>query len=653
MYRHFTATLAVALLTIAQPGRAGPLYRAGDVCVTLPRLVSFLHCTNARELDSKDAIRVHLRRRNPALPLYIPAKTNSPARSVSDETSVSVTMSISPTTPPRPLTDYTKTVDASMTYGPLEIVRLPGSSLEGGAVSPAITQAESLSATQDASTGASSDMSSAAAYSGIVLESISSFTSASSMGTAAAGVQASLPSSAASSAVGFPTTSTASGLICSKSSTSTTAQAGSLSESSQPFASTASPSSVDSLKSNTHAAVSSTQASSVPATGATSSLSSNSVAFRPTGELNSMVPTANTHYPTATTTVAANVYANNLVQANNLNRLYSGLTPQTACSGTQVACIDGKIARCQSGSYQLEACTEDQRCLAFPMTNTEGVSVGCRKSQIAKSVLGDAGSSAFTSSAAQVFTTSTTSTEAVPLPTSMEGSSDVRQHSTVTMTTVITIVDGKDSATATSASTSQPFYTAPAPVASQSGQTYGAEPSPEPQGALIVSVISAQSSAPSMYTSEATSSYPESETPAPTSFAYSPFPPLPAAPSKTGHTTILQSIVSPTQTQAAPTEGVHDPKPSESPNGPSPTASVLTIVDLTPKSSSIADSPTESPAAMALGAAQTVASTGKEPGAASTTNVVNGTPTVSVYLTVTVTEKQRETKTVTLIVPAE
>ncbi|PNY29809.1 Uncharacterized protein TCAP_00285 [Tolypocladium capitatum] len=353
--------------------------------------------------------------------------------------------------------------------------------------------------------------------------------------------------------------------------------------------------------------------SAIPGSTTQSQRPTDTITIRPTGNPNTAVPTENPTYPTATSSVFADIYADNLSRAKNLNNLFATLTPQSACSGSQVACINGQIARCQGGAFQLEACPSDQKCLAFPMTNSPGASVGCRDPNEAQRVLGEGARSGSSSSSASASAVPPTSTPARPV---------------VTMTTVVTVVDS----TSTSAA-GPPSYT------------------PEPPQAPSPSSSSAQ---PTVATPSPSPSTPPTTAPASD-------PPRQTA-SERGRSTIIESIKQPSATQSSSSPVAQETSSINyaSPPAPNPTSLVLWPLD-GPPTPTKASSP---PAVASDKAAGSGGSGGDNPksggsgsinkagGVPRTTEAVNGTPTVSVYFTVTVTEKQRETQTVTLIVPA-
>ncbi|CAI4217525.1 unnamed protein product [Parascedosporium putredinis] len=104
----------------------------------------------------------------------------------------------------------------------------------------------------------------------------------------------------------------------------------------------------------------------------------------PTGTVNLEVPTIETAFPTATTVVSDEILAENEEKAKNLNEIYAGIKPDSSCTANQIACIEGNLGICgEAGAFQISACQAGTRCLALPMTNTEGVKVGCFEDPLA------------------------------------------------------------------------------------------------------------------------------------------------------------------------------------------------------------------------------------------------------------------------------
>ncbi|PHH64454.1 hypothetical protein CDD81_4529 [Ophiocordyceps australis] len=177
----------------------------------------------------------------------------------------------------------------------------------------------------------------------------------------------------------------------------------------------------------------------------------------PTGHPNPSVPTLNPALSASpTAALSASRLAVNVAQARALNAVFAGLTARSACQGTQVACVQGQVARCMGSAFKVDAaCQEGRRCLAMPMTTVGGAWIGCVDVDEAKRVLGEDQAAAM----------ETRATERAPAP----------KRPIVTLTTVVTVVDDS-SLTATldleavrshrSGISTLPFAPEPAPSAS-------------------------------------------------------------------------------------------------------------------------------------------------------------------------------------------
>jgi hypothetical protein len=134
------------------------------------------------------------------------------------------------------------------------------------------------------------------------------------------------------------------------------------------------------------------------------------------------VPTLITSTPTATASVSPQVFAVNLAEAKALNDIYGGLTEQSSCTGTQVACIKGSVAQCGTGgAFDLDPCDAGTACFALPMNNTEGSMVGCFDVGTAERILGIKATppAASTSKASATSSSSSTSKPSAEQPTAV------------------------------------------------------------------------------------------------------------------------------------------------------------------------------------------------------------------------------------------
>ncbi|PHH82152.1 hypothetical protein CDD82_6842 [Ophiocordyceps australis] len=149
----------------------------------------------------------------------------------------------------------------------------------------------------------------------------------------------------------------------------------------------------------------------------------------PTGHANPSVPTLNlplSASPTAALSAAG--LAANVAQARALNAVFAGLTARSACQGTQVACVQGRVARCVGSAFEVDgACQEGRRCLAMPMTNVGGAWIGCVDVDEARRMLGEDQAAAMETRVTQ------TAIQTAKRPI-------------VTLTTVVTVVDDSSAA---------------------------------------------------------------------------------------------------------------------------------------------------------------------------------------------------------------
>ncbi|KAH8174775.1 hypothetical protein LIA77_06194 [Sarocladium implicatum] len=121
------------------------------------------------------------------------------------------------------------------------------------------------------------------------------------------------------------------------------------------------------------------------------------VTMSPTADINPKIPTA--EIQTTTMSVSPDSYQENLESARKINDIYDTLSPDMACAQGQVACITGKIAQCSGGTFDINSCSQGQKCFALPSETIDGVAVGCYEVEHAEAVLrGDKGPGASTSS---------------------------------------------------------------------------------------------------------------------------------------------------------------------------------------------------------------------------------------------------------------
>ncbi|TWU78190.1 hypothetical protein ED733_007774 [Metarhizium rileyi] len=319
-----------------------------------------------------------------------------------------------------------------------------------------------------------------------------------------------------------------------------------------------------------------------------------SVTVTPTGQPDTNVPTAIPTFPTASTTVPSTIYASNLAQARNLNRLFSSLTPKSACTKNQAACITGQMAACNNGGFVLNACSQGQECYALPMTNTQGAKVGCFDSAYAQGILG-----------------SKSNTDVGGVPTTFK--TEVTRLR-LTRTQSVTVTKRPSTPTQVPASPSETG-------------------SPRTDKPELPAVKAPMASLPSMEAPAERRPLAETLTPPPAPPAQT----APIAPPETAATTKFGPPPPANPPSIQPTQVVIT-QSFDIPTGPpSPNATKLLLRPLDDGPATIARAPAVTANTMLK----------KDTGPSKTTIVNNGTPTVSVFFTVTVTDMQKETVTVT------
>lgn len=326
-------------------------------------------------------------------------------------------------------------------------------------------------------------------------------------------------------------------------------------------------------------------------------------------------PTFITETPTATTTVPGTVYETNLAFAKEKNAEFSTLTPTSACTVVgEPACIDGDFATCgEDGTYRLSPCEAGMSCFAIPWEFADLVKVGCWDTGDAERIL-DAGTGGETPSAtpdvpAPEVPTEPSSQPPPPPPPSPTAPSD----STTTLTTLIT----------------RTVLPSPDPQPDPQPEPEP-EPTPEPEPR------------------------PEPE-PEPSTRDPAPVDPTSIIDEEPPtFTTILDTI------QPGPSDPTPDvpPPPPATTTTTSSTSKWTNIVPIDePTTNVVEQPPAPTPTTVDEGDQPTVEDNGPAPeeqgpaADATTVHVVEGASTVSLYFTVTVTEKERETVTATLIIP--
>src|SRR6266702_1843456 len=68
----------------------------------------------------------------------------------------------------------------------------------------------------------------------------------------------------------------------------------------------------------------------------------------------------------------------NGLDAQDLNRKFESLTPGSACTEGESACVNGQLAQCASGKFVLFSCAAPLQCVALPLVNKPGTRYVCR-----------------------------------------------------------------------------------------------------------------------------------------------------------------------------------------------------------------------------------------------------------------------------------
>ena len=58
--------------------------------------------------------------------------------------------------------------------------------------------------------------------------------------------------------------------------------------------------------------------------------------------------------------------------AQALNKQFQSLTPDSACKSGDVACVQGKVAKCVDGKFVLSLCAATLQCVVLPLVNKPG-----------------------------------------------------------------------------------------------------------------------------------------------------------------------------------------------------------------------------------------------------------------------------------------
>jgi len=63
--------------------------------------------------------------------------------------------------------------------------------------------------------------------------------------------------------------------------------------------------------------------------------------------------------------------------AQALNAKFAGLTPDSACTSGENACINNQFAQCVNSKFVLSPCAGGLQCAALPLVNSAGTSITC------------------------------------------------------------------------------------------------------------------------------------------------------------------------------------------------------------------------------------------------------------------------------------
>ncbi|KZL75722.1 prefoldin subunit [Colletotrichum tofieldiae] len=352
--------------------------------------------------------------------------------------------------------------------------------------------------------------------------------------------------------------------------------------------------------------------SSVPTTASTTiHLSTPSSTLQVTGTPNNQVPTIRTSTPAASATVSPEVAANNLASAKTFNTLFASLTEQSACAAGQIACVKGNVGICGSdGAFAIQNCGTGTSCFALPMNTTEGVIVGCYDPKVASGILGTPVSAPIPGS----------STSAAQAPPASEIASEVTTTITPTIIATYTVSVSPPAIPQTSSAAQAPGFTTTVVV------TKTVEP------------ISASSSTTAEEEGASTTSTSRQRTRTSTA----------EEETTTAESTTAESASIPSTAET--TRQPSKPTPSTAPASTT-AAATGTFTDTLIVNPIPTDEPSEPPATLVGGTPRGSALTGKLIPTASASlppgiGVSQGTPILTVF--VTVTQKERETVTVTV-----
>ncbi len=80
----------------------------------------------------------------------------------------------------------------------------------------------------------------------------------------------------------------------------------------------------------------------------------------------------------------------NANDAENLQKEFAKLTPNSPCKDGDNACVNDQFAQCVGGKFALNACGVNLKCAALPLVNKAGTSIACTTEEDRLNRLADA-----------------------------------------------------------------------------------------------------------------------------------------------------------------------------------------------------------------------------------------------------------------------
>ncbi|KAJ6519302.1 hypothetical protein C8R45DRAFT_806779 [Mycena sanguinolenta] len=140
-----------------------------------------------------------------------------------------------------------------------------------------------------------------------------------------------------------------------------------------------------------------------------------------------------------------------------LNAQFATLTPTSACTAGQDACVNAQFAQCVNGAFVLQACGGGTSCFALPQVNAAGTTIACTTqadadSRIAATGATSAGSSsvappdtaASTTDATSTTSTATAATSSTAPPPDTGNTGDLQTSTTIDPSVIQTTDNGQN-----------------------------------------------------------------------------------------------------------------------------------------------------------------------------------------------------------------